>query len=344
MKNDTRPRFDTFAAQVAKLNGVASAANTFTVEPSVQQKLEDRIQLSSAFLQKINMVPVDEKEGEKVGLGVLGTSAGRTKTGPNKKRWPRSLADFSKGGYKCQKTDFDTAIPYAQLDQWAKFPDFQNRLTNAIANQQALDRIMIGWNGSSIAEDTDRDVNPLLQDVNKGWLQKYREEAPARVMHEVEKDSGKVLIGKSVPTAKGYKNLDALVFDAVNGLIHEVFAESTDLVVIVGRDLLSEKYFPKINRDQPASEELATDIIVSQKTIGNLPAVRVPFFPANTMLITSLSNLSIYYQTGARRRHLRDEPDYNWIADYQSSNEDYVVEVYEAGCLVENIEQVEEAA
>ncbi|AXE32224.1 phage major capsid protein, P2 family [Chromobacterium phragmitis] len=340
MRNETRPLYEAFAAQVAKLNGVATAEKSFSVTPAIQQKLESRIQLSSAFLGMINIFPVTDLEAEKLGLGVLGPIAGRTKTSASKKRQPRSMADFVSGKYRCEKTDFDTAIPYAQIDMWAKFADFQTRLRDAIVKQQALDRIMIGFNGISVEEDTDRVANPLLQDVNKGWLQQYRENAAARVMKEVKKDSGKVLIGPGVATEDGYKNLDALVFDATNNLIHEVFAEHPDLVVVVGRDLLADKYFPILNKDNAPTEQLAADVVISQKRIGNLPAVRVPFFPAGKMLITPLSNLSIYYQEGGRRRHLREEPDYNQVANYESSNDAYVVECYEAGCLIENIELV----
>lgn len=340
MRNETRPLYEAFAAQVAKLNGVATAEKSFTVSPTVQQTLENKIQLSSAFLGTINVVPVTDQEGEKLGLGVIGTIAGRTKTTTNKKRQPRSMADFVSGKYRCEKTDFDTGIPYAQIDMWAKFQDFQTRLRDAIIKQQALDRIMIGFNGVSVAEDTDRDTNPLLQDVNKGWLQQYRENAPARVMKEVKAGANKVQIGPNVSPADGYKNLDAMVFDATNNLIHEVFAEHPDLVVIVGRDLLADKYFPILNKDNAPTEQMAADLVISQKRIGNLPAVRVPFFPAGKMLITPLSNLSIYFQEGARRRHVREEPDYNQIANYESSNDAYVVECYEAGCLIENIELV----
>jgi P2 family phage major capsid protein len=340
MRNETRPHYEAFVAQVAKLNGVASAEKSFTVNPTIQQTLESKIQLSSEFLTKINIVPVTDQEAEKVGLGVIGTIAGRTKTSANKKRQPRSMADFVSGKYRCEKTDFDTGIPYVQIDMWAKFSDFQTRLRDAIVKQQALDRIMIGFNGVSVAEDTDRLANPLLQDVNKGWLQQYRENAASRVMTEVLAGSGKVKVGPTVAPADGYKNLDALVFDATNNLIHEVFAEHPDLVVIVGRDLLSDKYFPILNKDNPPTEQLAADLVISQKRIGNLPAVRVPFFPAGKMLITTLSNLSIYYQEGGRRRHIREEPDYNQIANYESSNDAYVVECYEAGCLIENIELV----
>jgi len=68
-----------------------------------------------------------------------------------------------------------------------------------------------------------------------------------------------------------------------------------------------------------------------------LPAVRVPFFPANAILITRLDNLSIYWQEETRRRQLKDEAEYNRIANYESVNEAYVIEEYEMCTLVENI-------
>lgn len=336
MRNETRKCFNDYTAKLAEINQVTSVCEKFTVSPSIQQRLETRIQESSAFLGKINVIGVQELEGEKLGLGTTGTIAGRTKTANNNPRQPRSVADFSSGRYRAVQTNFDTAFPYAQLDMWAKFPDFQPKLRDVIVKQQALDRIMIGFNGTSAAENTDRTAHPLLQDVNKGWLQHYRENAPERVMAEVVKDSGKVKVGVS----GDYKNLDALVFDAVNSLIEPVFQEDPELVAVCSRDLLADKYFPILNSDNPPSEQLAADLVISQKRMGGLPAVRAPFMLPGTLLITKLSNLSIYYQEGARRRHLREEPDYDRIANYESSNDAYVVEVYEAGCLIENIEMV----
>ena len=193
---------------------------------------------------------------------------------------------------------------------------------------------MIGWNGVSRAATSNRATNPLLQDVNKGWLQKYREEAPERVLDEGAHPS-EVRVGAAA--GHDYENLDALVFDATNRLIDPVHAENTDLVVICGRALLADKYFPIINKDQDASDKLAADVIVSQKRIGGLPAVRVPFFPANALFITTLANLSIYYQEGGRRRAVIDEPPSDRVANYESSNDAYVVEDFGAGALVENI-------
>lgn len=45
-------------------------------------------------------------------------------------------------------------------------------------------------------------------------------------------------------------------------------------------------------------------MIISQKRIGGLQAVRAPYFPDNALLITRLDNLSIYWQNETRRRHI----------------------------------------
>lgn len=333
MRNETRQKFNEFTGQVAKLNAITSAMVQFNVQPSVQQTLETKMQESVAFLSMINMVPVDELKGQKVGIGISSTIAGRTNT-DSKDRQPNNPAALYDHNYECAQTNYDTMIGYAQLDSWAKFPDFQTRIRDAIITRQGLDRIMIGWHGTSAAPDTDRNANPLLQDVNIGWLQHIRTDAPAQVMSEGTEGSGKIY----VDVADGdYKNLDALVFDAVNELIKPWFQDDTELVVICGRKLLSDKYFPIINDASDNQNKLAGQVLVSQKQIGGLKAVRVPFFPDNAMLITKLSNLSIYWQDGARRRHIEEEPKRNRIVNYESSNDAYVVEDYDCAALVENI-------
>lgn len=333
MRNETRLKYTAFAAAVAQLSGVANAAEKFTVAPSVQQKLETRLQASSEFLKRINIVPVDEQQGEKLGLGTTGTIAGTTDT-TQKDRTPTDPTDLVDNKYHCQQINFDTALRYAKLDMWAKFPDFQTRVRDAIIKQQARDRIMIGFNGTSRAATSNRAANPKLQDVAVGWLQKYRDNAPDRVMDEGE-TAGEIRVG----TAAGndFKNLDALVMDAVNNLVDEVYADDPELVVICGRGLLADKYFPMVNRDQDPSETLAADVVISQKRMGGLQAIQVPSFPANALMVTRLDNLSIYYQGGARRRAVIDNPKRDQVENYESSNDDYVVEDYRAGCLIENI-------
>lgn len=335
MRPETRKKFNGLAQQLATLND-ANIGEDFTVTPAVQQKLEQKAQADNGFLSKINMYGVVDLVGQKIGVGVSSTVAGRTNTGTND-RTPRDIADLDANGYHLRFTEFDTAIKYASLDAWARHANFQPLVRNAIIHRQSLDRIMIGWNGTSVATATNRTSNPLLQDVNKGWLQKYREEASDRVMTESTPSAGTVTVGKF----GDYKNLDALVMDAKSELIDEWNQDDPSLVVILGRDLMHDKYFPIVNTDNAPSEQLAAGMVISQKRVGGLPAVTVPYFPATALMITSLDNLSIYYQIGARRQQIIDNPRRNQIENYESSNEDYVVEEFGKGCVVENITFVE---
>lgn len=333
MKNQTRVLFNAYLGQIAALSNVPDATKKFTVAPSVQQTLETKMQESSGFLAQINIVPVTDQKGEKLGLGIGGTIAGTTNTSLGD-RVPTDPSNMEGTGYECTQTNFDTAIKYAKIDMWAKFANFQTRLRDAILQRQALDRILIGFNGVTRAATSNRATNPLLQDVNKGWLQHYREQAPARVMDEGD-TANQVRVGAAA--GADYANLDALVIDAVNNLIDPWHQEDTELVVICGRDLLADKYFPIVNQNQANSEKLAADIIISQKRIGNKPAVSVPGFPANALMVTRLDNLSIYYQEGARRRTVVDNVKRDQIENFESSNDAYVVEDFGGGCLIENI-------
>ncbi|EIZ7349539.1 phage major capsid protein, P2 family [Salmonella enterica] len=344
MKKNTKFAFNAYLQQLARLNGVEveELSSKFTVEPSVQQTLEDEIQQSAAFLTFINISPVDEQSGQLLGLGVGSTVAGTTDT-TKQDREPTDPMVMEDVEYKCEQTNFDTVLTYAKLDLWAKFQDFQVRIRNAIIKRQALDRIMIGFNGLARAKTSNRTENPLLQDVNKGWLQKIREDAPDSVMGSTTKDGvttkGAVKVGKGASKLDegGYENLDALVMDAVNELIDVVYQDDDDLVVVCGRELLSDKYFPLVNKDQDNSEKIAADLIISQKRMGGLQAVRAPYFPANALLITRLDNLSIYWQVDTRRRSVIDNPKRDRIENFESVNEAYVVEDYRCAALVENI-------
>ncbi|NSX15630.1 phage major capsid protein, P2 family [Cupriavidus taiwanensis] len=337
MRNDTRRKYAAYEAKIAEINGVERVDRKFSVQPSVQQKLETKVQESSEFLSKINVYGVTEQEGEKIGLGVSGPVASTTDTAAQD-RQTRDIATLDDRNYRCEQTNSDTHITYRMLDAWAKFPDFQTRIRDAILRRQALDRIMIGFNGVSRAATSDRATNPMLQDVNKGWLQHLREEAPERVMKD-GKALGKIIVGgPDTDAARDYASLDALVFDMCSHLVAPWYAEDPDLVVVCGRQLLADKYFPLLNKDRDPTQKLATDIIMSQKRIGNLPAVRVPYFPPAALLVTRLDNLSIYYQEGSRRRTIVDNAKRDRIENYESSNDAYVIEDLACAAMAENIE------
>lgn len=334
MRNETRELYNQFCDNIAELNGVADASKKFAVDPTIQQKLIDKKQESSEFLSKINVVPVPEMSGALLGLSVGSPIASNTDTSGSGERQTVSPSSMDGITYQCRQNNSDTHLPYAKLDMWAKFPDFETRIQNQIVRRQALDMMMIGFNGTTWSATSNPTTYPLRQDVNIGWLQKLRTDRPAQVLSAGSKVAGKLTYGPG----GDYATLDALVWDLVQGLLPAWAVDDPDLVVIVGRNLLHDKYFPMINGALAPTEQMARDVIMSTKRLGNLPAATVPYFPNGKVMITRYDNLSVYEQEDKRRRNIIDNPKRDRVEDFQSSNDAYVIEDYDFACLGENIE------
>lgn len=296
MRNETRVAFDQYAATIAQLNGINDATRTFSVAPTVEQKLEDRIQEQADYLSLINVVPVNDQAGQKLGLGASTPAASRTDTSVAD-RETRDITDLTDRDYQCVKTNFDTHITYDRLDAWAKFPDFQVRCRNHVTEQIARDRLMIGWNGTSAATTTNLQANPMLQDVNIGWLQKLRTEAPERV-----------LSGIKIGPGGDYENIDAAVFDAINSLIDPWHRKNADHRVHVGDEMLTDKYLGLLNASDKPTEQHAMSTLLLNRVIAGRSAMTVPFFPGRAIMVTMPKNLSIYWQSNSHRRRVVDNP------------------------------------
>jgi len=337
MRNETRELFNAFCENIAEMNMVGTVATRFNVDPTVQQRLVDRKHESQEFLNKVNFITVPEMEAKKVGLGIGSPITSNTDTSqPDARREPKDPTGLDEFGYRCRKNNQDTKLDYDKLDMWAKFKDFELRIQNHIVQRQALDTIMIGFNGTSWAADSDLVANPNLEDVNLGWLQNLRTDKSTHVLDEVAGgvEAGKVTYGP----AGDYSTLDALVYDAVNAMLPSWARNDTGLTCFVSWDLLDDKYFPLINQAIDPTEQMARDTIMSTKRLGRRPAETPPYMPQGTIFVTRHDNLSVYEQEGKRRRHVKDEPEYDRVVDYQSSNDAYVIEDYDFACLIENVE------
>lgn len=341
LSGNTRTQLELYMQRQAQLSGVtvSNLTKRYSVDPSVQQRLENAAKESTELTQKINVIGVDDQEGDKVMVDTTGPIA-RTNSSSDgvKRRNPVSPHELAARRYRCEQVNYDTFISYSQLDAWSAHADFQARVSQQIARQIALDRIMIGFNGTSHALISDFAANPLLQDVNTGWMEQIRKHAAARVMSDVTISTRDM---DNKVTAKGqYGNPDALVQDVRSSLLDEWHKDAPDLVVLMGRDLFNTLRLPLINAmstTNPNTELMAGQLIISSRFIGGLPVYLAPFFPKDAMLITSFSNLSIYFQKGSLRRLMKEEPEYNRIATYQSMNDAYVVEDYGKSALIQGI-------
>ena len=319
---------------IAETYGVELASKMFSVEPSIAQELNEAITAKSDFLQRINVIPVTEIKGEKVFIGVSGPVTGRTNT-KTTDRVAKDASALDNSTYELSSTESDVGLPYAKIDAWAKFPDFHQKYSAAVQKQIALDRIMVGFHGVKAAAQTDIETYPMLQDVNKGWLQQLREQAPQQVLKEGN-TPGKVTMGPG----GDYENLDALVHDTKQ-MVDERLRDSGDLVAIIGTDLLAAdkaKLYAK-QGDTPTEKERIEDAQVIA-TYGGLPSFSVPFFPVNGVLVTSWDNLSIYFQDSSWRKQTVDNPKRSRVEDYNSRNEGYVIEQLEKIALTETVELV----
>ena len=319
---------------IAETYGVERASRMFSVDPSVAQELNDAITAKADFLERINIIPVSEIKGEKVFIGVNGPVTGRTNT-KTTDRQAKDASALEHTTYELADTQSDVGLPYAKIDAWAKFPDFKDRYSAAVQKRIAQDRIVIGFHGTSAAAQTDLEANPKLQDVNKGWLQQLREDAPQQVLKEGAA-AGKITLG----AGGDYANLDALVHDTKQ-MVDEILREDGDLIAIIGSDLLAAdkaKLYTKQGDTPTEKERIENAQVIS--TYGGLPSFSVPNFPVNAVLVTSWDNLSIYFQDSSWRKQTVDNPKRSRVEDYNSRNEGYVIEQLEKIALTENVELV----
>jgi len=319
MQDDTRKKFDAFAVAMAETYGVESLRQEFSIAPTIQQNLRNKIIEQSTFLPKINTFPVEELEGE-VLLGAANSRVvSRTNTKvKGKKRVPRNIAGMESHKYKLNKINADIAISYDLIDAWAKFKDFPERIQKWTQEAIANDWETIGWYGESCEEDTDLEANPNLEDVSKGWMQHAREYKGGKNVISSGATADEVRIGID----GDYPNLDVAVNDMTTVI---PTYKRKGLVVLVGTDLIAHEraqLFAAVG-GKP-TEKNAMNMAMS--TLGGLPWETPSNFPPRGLVVTSLDNLSIYEQAGKTRRRIKDEPDSDQIEDYSSRNMGYVIE------------------
>lgn len=248
----------------------ASLGEQFDVEPSVQQRLyEKAVEHGAWFLGMINVEIVDDIKGDKVGLSVSGLITKRTDTENADRKTSNVVSEDSKG-YECQFTETDVHINYAKLDKWRnRTPQQYGNFYSALYRKAMVDdRIRIGWHGVSIAKTTDKVANPNGEDVNKGWIQKVREEAPAQI------DEDGLTFGH---VDADVRNLDVVV-ESAKQMIPEHLRDDSELVAFISSDLMSDYRLESLaaNGDKATEKTQVNDNRVTGIFAG-LKAITPPF-------------------------------------------------------------------
>ncbi|QLD32990.1 P2 family phage major capsid protein [Mannheimia varigena] len=292
--------------------------------PEEQKKLITRLKQNRLF-KLLNLVQTRFAEGEAIGL--FTPIAGTTNTEQGIEREPKhALAPAQK--YHCEQINIDSYIRYEKIDAYNLENNLEERLNQLLDDNLLRGLLMVGWQGVSRVPTSNPAQNPLAQDVKKGWLQKIREGKPTAIIN-----------GATVGKGQAFKNVNALIKQGLSK-ISPAYAMGGDMIAICGRDIIADEIIQLEHND--LSENLADLLTLCQQAKGGLKAVSIPYFPSNAILITRLDNLSIYLHLNNIRRKALNMPQKDSVETFFSLNVDYVVEDFNACCLMENIEVIEE--
>ncbi|GGI82182.1 major capsid protein [Shewanella hanedai] len=311
-----------YCANMAKSYGVDDVSQQFSVTEPMERQLKAALLESVRFLALITTMDVDQIKGEVVKVGNYGIATGRKKNG-------RFFSDQGVDGhsYELVETDSCAVVTWATLAVWANSGtanQFMQLMSNNATVRFALDLLRIGFNGTSIAIDSDPVANPMGEDVNKGWHQIVKEKAPDQIVTD------EIYFN---PDAEGvlkegeYKTLDAIVTELKNSLIHTSLRNDPRLVVLVGSDLTATAQTKMMNLADKPTERVAAQKM--DQNIGGLPAYTPPFFPGKRITVTLLSNLHIYTQRGTRHRKSENVEDRKQHEDKYWRQEGYAIEEFE---------------
>lgn len=305
------------------------------IDPAIAQRLERKIQETSSLLKKINLLLVPEKKGQKVGLSAAVFAASRTDTSNNQTpREPVYLGSLDKNDYELFQTNYDTFIRFDTMSAWRyAAPEFRSKYMGVVAEATGNARVKVGWNGKTAAKTTDRAKNG--EDVNRGWLEAIRQDAPDT------QPKGQVKIGcdetgKRLPDAD-FATLDGFIFDLHMTKMHPAHQNSPGLVAIVGHELYNRHNLGLFEQSGAATERNALQSWMAKQLCGGLPVVLEPFFPARGVLITSYDNLSLYVQEDSVIMEQEIEHKWDRVTNWRSSVEGYVVEQYERTASIESL-------
>lgn len=317
MRKDTRIAFNRMCQRFAKGYGVADVSKQFAIEPSIAQQLRDKIVEQSTFLGKINHLTTLEMIGENI-LGLASQPVtSRTDTSSGGERKPKQVLGMESYKYQLYQTNADICMRYNTIDSWAKFPDLGERYSQYVLERMANDKELIGWHGLKADATTDLASYPLMQDVNRGWMQYMRENKPENILADGS-SPGEIKIGPG----GDYLSLDLLILDMIEQI---PLYMRKGLVALVGNGIVAgQKAMLMEQVTLKPTEKALYDMAMANQ--GGLSWETPSNFPDRGVVVTSYDNLSIYEQEGSRRRKIQDKPERDQVEDYNSVNEGYVVE------------------
>lgn len=285
-------------------------------------------------LTDINVVMVEDRQGEAF-LWAGGEPCTSRTNMDNSDRSTSSLLG-NPSEYVTKETQCDVHIPYGIVAKWAiasksgsysseNKKKFSVKYTEFVQRRVCSDVLNIGFNG--VSADAETTPSKKLTNVNKGWIQVVKDQKLEQVI------TNPVTVGPG----GNYANLDAVVADLTNVLIDISLRDN--LVCLISDNLISDEQYRFYNSSEFHTEKKNTSDTFTH--FGGLDYVRIPNFPDNTVVVTSLDNLSVYIKDSTTYRQIECNSKRNRVEDYQHREEAYVVENLAKFGAVTNLVPVE---
>lgn len=318
-------------AAMNKLYSVKDCTEKFSIQPAVQQRLEDEMLGSNRFLSLISNHLREQLKGQKVLMGVNGPISRRTPNrGPRRPTDPLRLKQLK---YSMEYIERDVELAWTKVDSWGgSFKDFYKRFRRHVIHQRSNDILMTGWNGQFYEETTDPEVFTKLQDNNVGWIQHMINVCPDNVLGL--KPDGSI---DPIKVGEGgdFLNFEELVNYLLNDVISELHSERDDMSAIMGRELRNLQratlYKNHGGHTGEPTQNVLLDQVISQNTIAGCSIVQSAHFPLRSIMVTPLENISRYVQKGtARAKGPYDDHETKAIKDMLYQYESFQIEEVEA--------------
>ncbi len=181
---------DSLRKAVATNYGGAKMEAGWQTDTSVYTKMVSENMDQSQFLNEVKVHYVDDTSGPLRSYKVAGSSESRLQT-----RSPNDLNNFGDRQYNLAIVDNDWTISYADLDSYAKVGKpkvFVQNVNKDMVVKIREAELFVGFNGTSRATWA---VDANMLDMDKGWLQRIRDDKPTSVIDEIRAGSGIITVG-----------------------------------------------------------------------------------------------------------------------------------------------------
>ncbi|EOZ1449215.1 P2 family phage major capsid protein [Enterobacter hormaechei] len=279
---------------VSGTNYQESSNRRFSLSKPTENILRSSILESGWLINNITLRDVNAVSGNAINIGASELHTGRVHGGRFRKMLAINGTEFF-----LSETDTCARISYLDMSHiyhTGAQGEFDKSVSAFFSQAYALDMLRVGFNGESIADTTDPEINKKGEDVNIGW-------------HALAKNyrGGQQVLTTPVTLGETgeWKNLDLLANHLITELIAEPYREDPRLVVLVGAELAAKQRLKLFNAaDRPADVDAAQMAVSS---VAGRFAFIPPFMPGKRLAVTTLDNLHIYTQS--RTRSFRAEFD-----------------------------------